>query len=185
VFRVVERLEGSGLPLRITLCAALIKFDRFEWMVEKATELGVERILPVESARCEKGLMEASRKRTERWVRIARESSQQARRVRVPEILPAVRFDRALHEAADQRYFLDEEATTPILNALADVKNPGDRVAMLVGPEGGWTEAERAAAAGAEWRTVSLAQHVLRAETASMAAVTILTNAWIAAASLK
>src|SRR5258706_10379931 len=94
VFRVLEPLVSPPLPVRVTLCAALIKFDRFEWMVEKATELGVERILPVEAARTEKGLFEASRKRTERWVRVARESSQQSRRVRVPEILAAVRFEK-------------------------------------------------------------------------------------------
>src|SRR5205085_2451843 len=98
VFRVVATLDATELRVRITLCAALIKFDRFEWMVEKATELGVERILPVETTRSEKGLFDASRKRTARWERIARESSQQARRVRVPEILPAVRFNVAIKE---------------------------------------------------------------------------------------
>ena len=72
---VVEPVDSPELPVRITLCAALVKFDRFEWTIEKATELGVERILPVETARGEKGLLEASRKRCQRWERIARESS--------------------------------------------------------------------------------------------------------------
>jgi 16S rRNA (uracil1498-N3)-methyltransferase len=90
LFRLLEPLDSLPLPVNITLCAALIKFDRFEWMVEKATELGVERILPLATARVEKGLFEAARKRMERWVRIARESSQQSRRVHVPEILPPV-----------------------------------------------------------------------------------------------
>src|SRR5262245_44448745 len=83
VFRVLEPIAAPELPVRITLCAALIKFDRFEWIVEKATELGVEKILPVETARVEKGLLEASRKRSERWTRIARESSQQSRRTQL------------------------------------------------------------------------------------------------------
>src|SRR5947208_894161 len=96
VFRLLEPLVSVPPPVRVTLCAALIKFDRFEWIVEKATELGVERILPVDATRTEKGLMDASRKRAERWQRIAREASQQSRRVRAPEILPAVRFDRCL-----------------------------------------------------------------------------------------
>ena len=98
VFRVIEALDAPAPPVRIALCAALIKFDRFEWMIEKATELGVERIIPVEAARSERGLFEASRKRTERWVRIARESSQQSRRVRIPEILPAAPFEKSLAE---------------------------------------------------------------------------------------
>src|ERR1051326_2587068 len=85
-FRILEPIPYTPPPARITLCAALIKFDRFEWIVEKATELGVERILPVNSTRCERGLFEASHKRTERWMRIARESSQQSRRVQIPEL---------------------------------------------------------------------------------------------------
>jgi 16S rRNA (uracil1498-N3)-methyltransferase len=113
VFRVIEPLATPATPLHITLCAALIKFDRFEWIVEKATELGVERILPVEAERSGKGLLEASRKRTERWARIARESSQQSRRVRAPEIPPAVRFERSLAEEADYRYFLEEGDAPP------------------------------------------------------------------------
>ena len=60
VFRIIEPLDTPATPLHITLCAALIKFDRFEWIVEKATELGVERILPVEAERSGKGLLEAS-----------------------------------------------------------------------------------------------------------------------------
>src|ERR1035438_7527726 len=95
VFQVVETLPGVLSPVTITLCASLIKFDRFEWIVEKATELGVGRILPVEASRSEKGLFDASRKRSQRWARIARESSQQSRRVCIPEILGAVRFERS------------------------------------------------------------------------------------------
>src|SRR5215468_11031428 len=108
VFRVIEPLVSVPPPARVTLCAALIKFDRFEWIVEKATELGVERILPVDAVRVEKGLFDASRKRSERWERIARESSQQSRRVRLPEILPAARFEQALRADSAHRYFLEE-----------------------------------------------------------------------------
>jgi 16S rRNA (uracil1498-N3)-methyltransferase len=178
VFRIIEPLDTPATPLHITLCAALIKFDRFEWIVEKATELGVERILPVEAERSGKGLLEASRKRSERWSRIARESSQQARRVRAPEILPAVRFERCLAEEADYRYFLEETAAPPLLRVLR--VSPACRAALLTGPEGGWTDAERQLAAAAGWQPVSLGPQVLRAETAAMAAIAVLVNAWIA-----
>lgn len=180
VFRVVERLDVAGLPLHIVLYAALIKFDRFDWMIEKATEAGVERIVPIETARSEKGLMEASRKRSERWVRIARECSQQARRVRMPEILPAVRFEEALGAELEHRYFLEEGDAPPLLRVLPEAVNREDRAALLVGPEGGWTDTERRAAAIAGWQPVSLGPLVLRAETASMAGVAVLTNAWMA-----
>ncbi len=179
VFRALEPVPAAELPVRITLCAALVKFDRFEWLVEKATELGVERIQPVEAARSEKGLLEASRKRSERWVRIARESSQQSRRVRVPEILPALRFAPALAAQANHRYFLEEATAPPFLRVLPDVRPPLASVALLVGPEGGWTDTERAAAAAAGWQPVSLGPQVLRAETAAAAALAVVVNTWI------
>lgn len=179
VFRAIEPLDASPLPVHITLCAALIKFDRFEWMVEKATELGVSAIQPVETARSEKGLFEAARKRSERWQRIARESSQQSRRVRVPEILPAARFPAALKVEAGYRYFLEEETAPPLLQVVPASRQASDRVACLIGPEGGWTDGERQSAAASAWQPVSLGPQVLRAETASAAVLAVLMNAWL------
>ncbi len=166
------------MPVRITLLASLIKFDRMEWMIEKATELGVERIIPVEAARSERGLFEASRKRTERWTRIAREAGQQSRRLRPPEILPAVEFRAAALETAGYRYFLEEETAPALLSGVPAERSPGDTVAVLLGPEGGWTDAERHAANEAGWQRVSLGPTVLRAETAATAAVAVVLNAW-------
>ena len=179
VFRVVEPLDSPAIPLRLTLCAALIKFDRFEWMIEKATELGVERIQPVEAARSERGLFEASRKRSERWIRIARESSQQSRRVRVPEILPAVRFESSLQTTADYRFFLDESEAPSLLKSLPAERPHGSTAAILIGPEGGWTDTERRSAGAAGWQPASLGPQILRAETAATAALAILVNAWL------
>ena len=115
VFRVEAPIEAAALPVEVTLAAALIKFDRFEWIVEKATELGVARIVPVEATRTERGLFEASRKRSERWERIARESSQQSRRTTLPEIAPAVRFAGAVGMEAEARLFLEEGEAPPLL----------------------------------------------------------------------
>jgi 16S rRNA (uracil1498-N3)-methyltransferase len=177
VFQVIEALPAVLSPVSITLCASLVKFDRFEWMVEKATELGVDRILPVEAARTEKGLFDASRKRSERWARIARESSQQARRVRIPEILTALRFERCVAEAAAHRYFLDESLAPPLLREIPTERS--NSVALLIGPEGGWTEAERQLAVAAAWQPVSLGPLVLRAETAACAALAVIVSAWL------
>ena len=178
VFHAIEPLDTVTTPARITLCAALIKFDRFEWIVEKATELGVERILPFEAARTDKGLLDASRKRTSRWERIARESSQQSRRTRLPEILPAVRFDAALRETAGHRFFLDEEEASPLLREIPEERQ--DSVVLITGPEGGWTDGERSSARAAGWTPVSLGSLVLRAETAVCAALAVVQNAWLA-----
>lgn len=178
-FRVIEPVDSPALVVRITLCAALVKFDRFEWIIEKATELGVERLVPVATARCEKGLLEASRKRCERWERIARESGQQSRRMSAPEIAAAVGFKQALAAEADCRYFLEESIAPPLLKLLPAARAATDRVALLTGPEGGWTDAERGAAAEAGWRAASLGPLVLRAETAAMAALAVVMNGWM------
>jgi 16S rRNA (uracil1498-N3)-methyltransferase len=178
VFRVIEPIASAELPVRITLLASLIKFDRFEWIIEKATELGAERIVPVEASRTEKGLFEASRKRSERWSRIAREASQQSRRVRVPEILPAVRLGEALRESADFRFVLEETTAPPLLRALPAEHRDDSRVALVTGPEGGWTDREREEASEAGWQPVSLGPQLLRAETAAAAAIAIVVNAW-------
>lgn len=171
VFRVLERLEARDPGPAITLCAALVKFDHFEWMIEKATELGVSRILPVAAARSEKGLDQGARKRLERWRRIALESSQQCRRAHLPEILEPAAFAEALRTEASLRLFLDEtDKGVPILKVLV----PAPSAAVLVGPEGGWTGAERDEALNAGWRAVSLGANILRAETAALAALAVM-----------
>jgi 16S rRNA (uracil1498-N3)-methyltransferase len=165
-FRVTEKLSMPEPKAEITLGAALIKFDHFEWMIEKATELGVARIVPVIATRSEKGLDRAADKRIERWRRIALEASQQARRPRLPQIEAAEPFTAAIQRFAQVRLFADEDGGLPLLDAL-----PGhaDSTAILIGPEGGWTDAEREAASA--WTRVSLGPNVLRAETAAIAAL--------------
>lgn len=186
--RVIERLEQAPLPVRLVVLAALVKFDRFEWMLEKATELGVESVVPVETERSEKGLERAARKRLDRWRRIVLESSQQARRLRRPEVCQPQSLAAALHWESAHRYFLDEgRGLPPLLSALPEpgTRKSADTVALLVGPEGGWTPEERLAARTAGWEAVSLGPLILRAETAAIAALAILANAWAAADRLR
>ena len=177
VFTVVEPVESRELPVRVALFASLIKFDRFEWMVEKATELGVAAIVPVAAERSDKGLFEAARKRVERWRRIARESSQQSRRAGVPEISEPQRLASAVAGVEGFRYRLEEEPGAAALAAALPRKSAaGDQAALLVGPEGGWTNTERATLA--EWLPVSLGPQVLRSETAALAALAVLMSTW-------
>jgi 16S rRNA (uracil1498-N3)-methyltransferase len=178
-FRLLEPLESTAPPVRVTLVASLVKFDRFEWLVEKATELGVAAILPVAATRSESGLLEASRKRVERWRKIARESSQQSRRVTRPEILAPERLDRISIVDLPLRFFLDEEPGSPsLMKNLQPLSAAPPSVAVLIGPEGGWTPAERQHLAEA-WTAVSLGGQILRAETAAITALAILMNFWI------
>jgi len=178
VFRVVEKLETRPLPVRMQLFAALIKFDHFEWTLEKATELGVERITPVISERVEKGLDRAVGKRMERWVRILKESAQQSRRWQLPELEEPVRLSRVLVEDGIRLVLEEEAGAAPILSALPGERHREDLVKVLVGPEGGWAEHERVSLAEAGWKAVSLGPTVLRAETAAAAGLAVVGAAW-------
>jgi 16S rRNA (uracil1498-N3)-methyltransferase len=178
-FAVRERLAVVDQVVRTTLLASLVRFERFEWIIEKATELGVERIVPVEAERTEKGLRTASEKRAVRWNRIAREASEQSRRARLPEIQAAVALSNALELEADYRYLLEEASgAPPMLSVLPSSPLAGDRVALLLGPEGGWTDRERQLITSEGWSPVSLGREILRAETAAIAGLAIINALW-------
>lgn len=182
-FRVKEKLAPPPPSVHLTLVAALFKFDRFELLVEKATELGVAVIQPFEATRTERGLAQASVKRSSRWERIAVEASQQSRRLHLPLIAPSVRFAKALETPAHVRLLLDENPEVPsFLQVLPPERTLSYHVALLLGPEGGWTEEERQSAIKAGWTPCSLAQTVLRAETAGIAALAVIQAAWSGAA---
>ncbi len=182
VFQTVSKLEAIEPPVQLILCASLIKFDHFEWMIEKATELGVARIVPVISVRTERGLQKAAGKRVERWRRIALEASQQSRRAHLPVIDEPVRWANALSLVAAYSYVLEENpGARPLAAALPEVRACSDTVALLVGPEGGWTEEERADFSRSAWTPASLGPSILRAETAAIAGLAIVSAAWLAA----
>jgi 16S rRNA (uracil1498-N3)-methyltransferase len=183
VFSIIEKLEPAPPVVGLTLLVSLIKFDHFEWALEKGTEAGVVRFIPVVAERSEKGLDRAAPKRMARWQRIVLEASQQSRRDSLPVIDAAIPLRKALATAASHRYLLDEApGAVPILNALPSRRTAEDTVALLIGPEGGWAAFERGLALEAGWSPVSLGPQILRAETASVAAATIVFNAWWAAA---
>ncbi|HZS55311.1 MAG TPA: RsmE family RNA methyltransferase [Bryobacteraceae bacterium] len=178
-FRILEKLPQPAPSVHITICAALIKFEHFEWLIEKVTELGAAVIQPIASIRAERGLAQASRKRSSRWERIALEASQQSRRAHLPEIAPVIGFNDALRSEADVRLLLDENPeAASILQVVPATRSTQDRVILLVGPEGGWTEEERQQALSANWSACSLGRNVLRAETAAISALAVIQAAW-------
>jgi len=180
IFQTLSKIESVAPPVHVTLCAAIFKFDHFEWMIEKATELGVARVVPVIATRTERGLDMAAHKRVERWRRIGLEASQQSRRAHLPEIDEATPWKDALATSADQRYALEENpGAPPFLDALPQARKSSDAIALLVGPEGGWTDEERADFTQAAWTPVSLGPSILRAETAGIAGLSIINAAWL------
>ncbi len=183
VFRVLEKLDADLPGMKITLYLSLIKFDHLELALEKATELGVTDIVLVDANRSEKGIERGAEKRMTRWRRILLEASQQSRRAQLPEISGPVRFRDAVNTEATHRLFLDEDRTgTPILQALPE-RDWNDSVSLLVGPEGGWTDAERALAKESGWKSVMLSTQVLRAETAAIAALAVIGSLYLTSAS--
>jgi 16S rRNA (uracil1498-N3)-methyltransferase len=180
-FRVVEELQITIPPVRTILLASLIKFDHFEWMIEKATELGVETIVPVRAERSDFGLDRAAPKRLERWRRIARESSQQSRRVHMPEVLDLITLRQATGFDAAFRFWLDEVSSAPPLaRHIPKALITGQTVACLVGAEGGWSDRERIELSASAFQPVSLGTAILRSETAAIAALTLIHHAWFA-----
>lgn len=179
-FSIAGPIQPRPPALLSTLLASLIRFERFEWMLEKATELGVARVIPIETERAAPRLEHAARKRLERWQRIAREASEQSRRDRLPIIDAPKSFEDALATGVDYRYVLEETEAPALLGALPAVRRAEDRVALLVGPEGGWTDRERPKIAAGGWNPVSLGSQILRAETAAIAGLAILNAAWTA-----
>lgn len=177
-FSVLEKVPSPEPAVHTTLLASLIRFERFEWMLEKATELGVARVVPVQAGRSEKGLERAASKRLPRWNRIAREASEQSRRAHLPEIGTPAALAAVLPIDADYRYVLEEAQAPPVLSALPERRKRGESVALLVGPEGGWTDREREHIARSHWQPVSLGAGILRAETAAVAALAIVNAAW-------
>lgn len=177
-FSVRETVTASEPRVQTTVLASLIRFERLEWLIEKATELGAATIVPVQAERSEKGLEKAAQKRLPRWNRIAREASEQSRRAHLPEIAAPVDLAEALQIECDYRFVLDEAEARGFLSVLPAGHPQGVRVAVLVGPEGGWTDRERERIAFAGWRAVSLGTQILRAETAAIAALAIVHAAW-------
>ena len=160
----------------VSLLLAVFKFDRMEWAIEKATELGVAAIQPVIARRTETHLASAAAKRVERWRRIAHEAAQQARRDGAPEIADPVKLKVALSPSAQLKIVLAENerglTLKDILTSSSTIDHRPSTV-LAVGPEGGWTDDELRDFSDAGWTSASLGKTILRAETAAIAALAI------------
>jgi 16S rRNA (uracil1498-N3)-methyltransferase len=177
----VEFELGAELPAadvaELDVLLAVFKFDRFEWAVEKATELGVAKIVPVIARRTESHLAQSAVKRAERWRRISHEASQQSRRVSPPQIGDPVKLKEALGIKAGLKVLCAEtEERVMFRDVIAQAGMPVPHsVALAVGPEGGWAEDELKLFESAGWVSASLGPTILRAETAVVAAVAVTT----------
>jgi 16S rRNA (uracil1498-N3)-methyltransferase len=180
-FNLIAEVEADP-ALPVTLVMAVYKFDRMEWALEKATELGVSAIAPVIARRTEKHLAEAAEKRAERWRRIVHEAAQQSRRSDVPLIHePTALTARVRAASAATRIVLAEQERSTTLRSLieeaqAAAQDEMPTLEIAIGPEGGWAPGEEALFDANGWRAASLGPRILRAETAAISALAVVAS---------
>jgi 16S rRNA (uracil1498-N3)-methyltransferase len=180
-FNLLAEVEADP-ALPVTLVMTVFKFDRMEWAIEKATELGVAGIAPVIARRTEKHLAQAAAARAERWRRIAHQAAQQSRRSDVPAVHTPVQLaERVRAASAATRIVLAEQERTTTLRAALEESIAGagaemPQLELAIGPEGGWAPEEESLFDANGWRAVSLGPRILRAETAAIAAMAVVAS---------
>jgi len=183
----IEFALGHGRALKsrvkstpkITLALAIFKFDRMEWAIEKCSEIGVARIIPVIARRTDAHLAIAAVKRHERWQRIVRQAAEQSRRSAPPEIAAPVKLKDLAGDVVSA-----ESVTRVVLAESEEDARLGDvleswssEIALAIGPEGGWADGELAWFHEEGWVAASLGNTILRAETAAIVATALALDA--------
>lgn len=166
-------------PLQLTLAVALLKSDKFDLVVQKATELGVARVVPVTTKLADIRLRDDSdaNKRVTRWQRIALEASKQSGRAVVPEVTHPISFTDLLlstHDTEQRKLMFSEREGQSLLEIKDTLNHTQLQILALVGSEGGWTDEEISLARDHSWRVVTLGGRTLRAETAAIAVAVLL-----------
>lgn len=165
-------------PLHLTLAVALLKSDKFDLVVQKATELGVVRVVPVTTKLADIRLRDDSdaNNRVKRWQRIALEGAKQSGRALVPAVSPPISFAELVQatDDSDQRRLMFSERGGQSLLEMKDLRDANLQITALVGSEGGWTDEEIFLARENNWGVVTLGGRTLRAETAAIAAAVLL-----------
>lgn len=173
----IEQRQARDVESPLTVCVGLgmARGDRMDLSVQKAVELGVNRITPIETERCLVQLKGDKRlQRFEHWQRIIRHAAEQCGRSVLPELSPITPLHRWVGEQIGLKIFLDPYAEV----SLADLQPENSQVTLLTGPEGGFADHERAAAKAAGFIPVRLGGRILRTETASLAALSAVQMLW-------
>lgn len=183
----VMEQKGKKEPLvKITLAQSLIKTSRLEFLLQKSTELGLDRFLPVISSRSVVKVEGKIDKKLERWARIVREAAKQSGNTKVPTILPPKPLEEVLVEDGnDLKIFLNEQGGTYLKKILLGKHNSIKKgigipssIKVLIGPEGGWTEQEEHDILDHGFIAISLGPQTLRAETAAISCLVLINHFW-------
>ena len=177
---VVRRLkENNELPNNVVLIASLLKGDKMDLVLQKATELGVSEIVLLETERTVVKFKKDDRElKIERFNKILKEAAEQSRRSVIPHLFRIITFDQLRDIDANVKMIAYEEeaGATKSFNKIVDSIKPGQKVAVLIGPEGGFAEHEVEIAMHNGYKKVSLGKRILRAETASFYALSVIAN---------
>ncbi|MBQ5884516.1 MAG: 16S rRNA (uracil(1498)-N(3))-methyltransferase [Clostridia bacterium] len=174
---IEENYHNTNLPIKIHLFQGLPKSDKMELIIQKAVELGVEEITPVEMNRCVVKVEEKKKKsKQERWQSIAESAAKQSKRVVIPKVNNIISYKQFLEKSEDLSVLLvpyeNKEGMKATKEALKEIKS-GDTVGIIIGPEGGFSEQEIDLAVEKNGKTISLGSRILRTETAAIASVTM------------
>ena len=174
ILKILEKRESEAEPkIKLALYQSLLKKDKMEWIFEKGTELGVSKFVPVLSKYCVKTDFNF-----ERAKKIIREAAEQCGRAKLPELSEISDFEKAAEFRAREgglNFILDVDAGIS-LKKIVHEKKPSGEINIFVGPEGGFSEDEIAAAEKAGFQIISLGKRILRAETAAIAACALLVD---------
>jgi 16S rRNA (uracil1498-N3)-methyltransferase len=182
ILTVTDDPEESALP-RLVLGCAVVKGRRFEWVLEKAVELGAHRIVPLKT---ERGVIDPGTGKADRWGSILKSALKQSGRTLLTDLEPTIDLDRILKSTGEGMVLFGavsgEAEAVPWADLLQPKPEPvPESLTILIGPEGGWTPGERETLIKAGARAVELGPHVLRTETAAvagLAALQALRQAW-------
>ncbi len=174
---IEEDYHNTNLPIKIHLFQGLPKSDKMELIIQKAVELGVEEITPVEMNRCVVKIEEKKKKsKKERWQAIAESAAKQSKRVVIPKVNDIISYKHFLEKSKELSILLvpyeNKEGMKATREALKEIKS-GDTVGIIIGPEGGFDEKEIELVTEKNGKTISLGSRILRTETAAIASVTM------------
>lgn len=181
---ILEKKDADVAKIKITLAQALIKAKKMEFLIQKSTELGVARFVPVITARSLIKIEEKVKKKLERWQRIASEAVKQSRNSWIPSISPPLSLERVIKEIkAEKRLFLNEDKGKYLREILIQHRKsqrakPPRSVLLLIGPEGGWTREEAELILTNGFDEVSLGKNILRSETAALCSLALISHFW-------
>jgi 16S rRNA (uracil1498-N3)-methyltransferase len=183
VVQILERADAEASRVRLVLVQGLLQAKKMEFILQKASEIGISDFVPLETSRSLKASGEREGRKAERWARIAREATKQSKGWAAPAVHPAERLKDILARPGEGlRLFLSENGGKPLKGLLLGAESgggpPAPAVTIFVGPEGGWTEAEERAFREAGCEAVSLGRRILKAETAAIAGVAMVAHFW-------